>query len=50
MPVEPPRKITETQIIQREEGKGSQQKKKPAPPKEGLKKEPEQPGKVDIKV
>jgi hypothetical protein len=51
MPVEPPRRITETQIIQREEGKGSQQKKKkPMPPKDGLKKEPEQPGKVDIKI
>jgi hypothetical protein len=50
MPVEPPRKITETQIIRREEGKGSQQKKKPTHPKDGLKKEPEQPGKVDIKI
>jgi hypothetical protein len=50
MPVEPPRKITETQIIRREEGKGPQQKKKPTPPKDGLKKEPERPGKVDIKI
>lgn len=51
MPVEPPRKITGTQIIRREEeGRGSPQKKKPTPPKEGLKKEPEQPGKVDIKI
>jgi hypothetical protein len=50
MPVEPPRKITETQIIRREEGKGSSQKRKQAPPKDGLKKEQEQPGKVDIKI
>jgi|APDOM4702015023_1054809.scaffolds.fasta_scaffold1090417_1 hypothetical protein len=50
MPVEPPRKITETQIIRREEGNSPRQKKKPAPQKEGLKKEPEQPGKVDIKI
>jgi len=50
MPVEPPRKITETQIIRREEGKGSGQKKKPEPPKAGLKKGPDQPGKVDIKI
>ena len=51
MPVEPPRKITETQIIGRkEEGRRDQQRKKPMPPKEGLKKEPEQPGKLDIKI
>jgi hypothetical protein len=50
MPVEPPRKITEIPIVWREDGKGSQQKKKPTPSKDGLKKEPEQPGKVDIKI
>lgn len=50
MPVEPPRKITETQIIRREEGNGPRRKKKPTPPKDGLKKEPEQPGKVDIRI
>ena len=50
MPVEPPRKITETQIIRHEEGNGPRQKKKPMPRKDGLKREPEQPGKVDIKI
>jgi len=51
MPVEPPRKITETQIIIRqEENKGSPQKKKQPPVKDGLKKEPKQPGKVDIRI
>jgi hypothetical protein len=50
MPIEPPKKITGTLIIRRDEGKGSQQKKKPVPPKNGLKREQDQPGKVDIKI
>jgi hypothetical protein len=49
MPIEPPRKITETQIIQREENATFQQRKKKMK-KEERKKEPEKTGKVDIKV
>lgn len=49
MPIEPPRKITETQIIRREESTAFQQRKKQAK-KEPLKKEPEKTGKVDIKI
>lgn len=50
MPVEPPRKISESQIIRREEGAFPQPRKKPAPPKKEQKKEPDKTGKVDIKV
>ena len=50
MPVDPPKKISETQIIRREEGTGFQQRKKPKQPKKEEKKEPEKTGKVDIKV
>jgi len=49
MPIEPPRKITETQIIRREENATFQQRKKQVK-KEPLKKEPEKTGKVDIKI
>ena len=50
MPVEPPRKITQTQIVQREEGKGFDKKKNPRPPKSEPKQEQKRPGKVDIKI
>jgi hypothetical protein len=50
MPVEPPRKISESQIIRREEGAFHQPQRKPAPPKKEPQKEPEKTGKVDIKV
>ena len=50
MPIEPPRKVTQTPIVRREEGTRDQQRKKKQP----LKKEDEtgapKPGKVDIKV
>jgi hypothetical protein len=49
MPVEPPRKITETQIIRREEGTTLGRRKKPLIKNE-KKKEPEKSGKVDIKI
>jgi hypothetical protein len=50
MAVEPPRKITGTTIIRREEGTGSQQKKKQQPRKDEPRQEPTSPGKVDIKI
>jgi hypothetical protein len=43
MPVEPPRKISETQTIRREEGPTLEQRKK-------QNKEPIKSGKVDIKI
>jgi hypothetical protein len=49
MPIEPPRKITETQIIRREEGTALDQRKKRFK-KNDQKKEPEKSGKVDIKI
>jgi len=54
MPIEPPRKISETQIIRREDGAGYQKKKKPASPKNEQKPEeknvPEKTGKIDIRI
>ena len=50
MPVEPPRKITETQIIRREEGTALDKRKKPFLKKNDQKKEPDKSGKVDIKI
>jgi hypothetical protein len=49
MPVEPPRKITETQIIRREEETTLERRKKQLIKKE-KKKEPEKSGKVDIRI
>jgi len=49
MPIEPPRRITETQIIKREENATLQQRKKQAPKKKGPQ-QPDKPGKVDIKI
>jgi len=49
MPIEPPRKITETQVIHREESATFQQRKKKMK-KEPPKAEPEKTGKVDIKI
>ncbi len=49
MPIEPPRKVTQTQIIRREEEAGFQQKKKQLK-KEQPKNEPRKDGKIDIKV
>ena len=50
MPVEPPRKITETQIIRREESATLEQRKKQNPKKKNQIKEPAKSGKVDIKI
>ncbi len=51
MPIEPPRKINETQIIRREESTNMQQRKKKAEMKKGLeKKDTEKTGKIDIKI
>jgi hypothetical protein len=50
MPIEPPRKITETQIIRREEGTALDKRKKPFAKKNDQKKGPEKSGKVDIKI
>ena len=50
MPVEPPGKIIETPTIGREEGPGFQKRKKPKPPQEEPKEEPNKSGKVDIKI
>jgi len=51
MPVDPPRKITETHIIRREENTNMQQRKKPSPQKKDpLRKDQEKTGLVDIKV
>ncbi len=51
MPIEPPRKINETQIIRREEGTTMQQRKKKGETKKTAeKKETEKTGKVDIKI
>ncbi len=51
MPVDPSRKISETQIIRREEQTNLKQKKKPAQQKKDQgRKEKEKTGIVDIKV
>jgi hypothetical protein len=50
MPVEPPRKISETQTIRREEGPTLEQRKKQNPKKKDQNKEPIKSGKVDIKI
>jgi hypothetical protein len=50
MPIEPPGKINETQIIRREEGATMQQKKKQTPEKKNQIREPEKSGKIDIKI
>lgn len=50
MPIEPPGKITEIQIIRREENDGSKRKKKEKPRKEETKRAPDKPGRVDIKI
>lgn len=51
MPVDPPRKITETQIIRREENTNMHQRKKPSPHKKDQdRKDQEKSGIVDIKV
>ena len=50
MPIEPPGKINETQIIRREEGATMQQKKKQMSQKKNQPKEPEKIGKIDIKI
>jgi len=50
MPVEPSNKISAPPIIRREESAQFQQRKKPKQPKTEEKKNPEQSGKIDIKV
>ncbi len=51
MPIEPPGKINETQILRREEGTTMQQRKKKRETKKAAeKKEAEKSGKVDIKI
>ena len=50
MPIEPPGKINETQIIRHEEGATMQQKKKQTPQKKNQIKETEKSGMIDIKI
>lgn len=49
MPIEPPGRISETKIVQREENATFKQKKKQAK-KEDPKQEPAKSGKIDIKI
>jgi hypothetical protein len=50
MAIEPSKKVTETQIIRREENTAFQQKKKQQTRKQELIKDQDRSGKVDIKV
>jgi len=50
MPIEPSTRVTETQIIRREEGSTNKQKKKPSAKKEEQPRKHGAPGKVDIKI
>jgi hypothetical protein len=50
MPIEPSVRISETQIIRREEETTSKQKKKETPKKQVRPKEQEKTGKIDIKI
>ncbi len=50
MPIEPSVRISETQIIRREEETASKQKKKETPKKQVQPREQEKTGKIDIKI